>query len=243
MHKIDLSGQRFGHLTVLYEAPKELRRSAKKVAWHCKCDCGNNIIVSTDKLRGGEQSSCGHQCPFYRENFIKDLSGQRFGRLTVVGDSGERQFGSVIWECKCACGKIIKYNTQTLQKGKAVSCGCLKESYGEFIISEILRENKISFEREYSFNTCRFPKTNALAKFDFYVNKSYLIEYDGSQHYIADNYKWNTQEKLKETQEHDHFKTQWCRENNIPLIRIPYTHKNEIMLQDLLLDTSSSREV
>ena len=39
-------------------------------------------------------------------------------------------------------------------------------------------------------------------------------------------------------QERDTYKNQWCKENNIPLIRIPYTHLNDLCLEDLLLETS-----
>lgn len=243
MQKIDLTDQIFGHLTVLYEVPKEQRRSAKKVAWMCKCDCENKVIVSTDKLRRGEQTSCGHSCKFYKQHFIKDLTGQRFGCLTVIKDSGKRQNRMVIWECQCDCGNIVNYLSHTLQTGRAISCGCLKESYGEFKINELLTKLQIPFKREYSFDTCRFPDTNQKARFDFYVDDSYLIEYDGSQHFITDNYKWNTPEKLEMTQQHDSFKNQWCKENHIPLIRIPYTHMNQICIEDLLLMSSTFREV
>jgi hypothetical protein len=47
-----------------------------------------------------------------------------------------------------------------------------------------------------------------------------------------------TEEKFKYTQEHDSFKNQWCKDNNIPLIRIPYTHLKDLCLEDLLLETS-----
>lgn len=243
MQKIDLRNQKFGHLTVLYEVPKEQRRTLNKVAWMCQCDCGNRVVVSACKLRGGEQLSCGHKCQFYKENFIKDLTRQRFGLLTAIKDSGQRQGRVVIWECKCDCGKTVLYSGQTLQKGRALSCGCLKESYGEFKINQILIENNISFEREKTFDTCRFPDTNKLARFDFYINNNYLIEFDGSQHFVTNNYKWNTPEKLQLTQAHDTFKTRWCKENNIPLIRIPYTHIKEIDIKDLLLKSTPFREV
>lgn len=49
---------------------------------------------------------------------------------------------------------------------------------------------------------------------------------------------WNTEEKVKITQKSDKIKNRWCKNNNIPLIRIPYTHK-EITLNDLLLETTT----
>ena len=46
------------------------------------------------------------------------------------------------------------------------------------------------------------------------------------------------EEKLKLTQEYDSIKNQWCLENNIPLIRIPYTQYKDLNIKDLLLETS-----
>jgi len=37
---------------------------------------------------------------------------------------------------------------------------------------------------------------------------------------------------------HDEYKNNWCKENNIPLIRIPYNHLNELKIEDLMLETS-----
>ena len=50
--------------------------------------------------------------------------------------------------------------------------------------------------------------------------------------------KTDAEEQFKKTQEHDKYKNQWCKNNNIPLIRIPYTHLKDLCLEDLLLETS-----
>ena len=149
----------------------------------------------------------------------------------------------VIWTCKCDCGNLCEYPSETLQRNKALSCGCLKESYGEYRISQLLKENNVPYEREKTFESCRFKDSDRVARFDFYVDNSYIIEYDGSQHFKADNYKWNTTEKLEKTKEHDRFKSQWCKENNIPLIRIPYTHLKELSIDDLKLETTRYQEM
>lgn len=52
---IDLSGSRFGRLSVLRRA-ENIRRAA---AWLCYCDCGNYATVRVDNLRGGQTKSCG----------------------------------------------------------------------------------------------------------------------------------------------------------------------------------------
>ena len=54
--KLDLTGQVFGYLTVLYE---DKRPEWKKSRWRCKCRCGNETTVTVDKLRNGNTKSCG----------------------------------------------------------------------------------------------------------------------------------------------------------------------------------------
>ena len=53
--KEDLTGRRFGRLTVIEESGK----LGKKVAWLCKCDCGNYKRVRAHHLKGGQITSCG----------------------------------------------------------------------------------------------------------------------------------------------------------------------------------------
>lgn len=68
--KIDLTGQRFGRLTVMYEAePKYTSGGNRKVAWHCKCDCGNEKDVASGDLKSGHTQSCG--C--YNKEIVKEL--------------------------------------------------------------------------------------------------------------------------------------------------------------------------
>ena len=53
--KIDLTGQRYGRLTVIKEAEKVNNR----ITWLCKCDCGNEVTIKSVYLRTGETQSCG----------------------------------------------------------------------------------------------------------------------------------------------------------------------------------------
>lgn len=80
-----------------------------------------------------------------------------------------------------------------------------------------------------------FPR-NALAFFDFYVNNSYIIEFDGKQHFYETNY---FSQSLSEIQEHDAYKNNWCKTNGIPLIRISYRDQDNISLNDLLLESTT----
>lgn len=53
---IDLVGQRFGRLTVIAKTDK---RSGHNICWLCKCDCGNEVVVSSHNLKSGNTQSCG----------------------------------------------------------------------------------------------------------------------------------------------------------------------------------------
>lgn len=53
--KIDLTGQTFGRLTVMYE----IGPGAQGIEWACQCDCGNWTIATTSSLRANRTKSCG----------------------------------------------------------------------------------------------------------------------------------------------------------------------------------------
>ena len=114
---IDLTGKKFDMLTVIERA----ENIGKRTQWVCKCDCGNVVTVKTEYLKGKVKlKSCG--C-IYGE---KDLSGMRFGRLTVIGEhciKNNRRF----WACKCDCGNTNVVCTNNLKSGRIKSCGCLRD--------------------------------------------------------------------------------------------------------------------
>lgn len=55
---------------------------------------------------------------------VKDLAGQRFGRLVVLYDTGERKSRNVVWRCKCDCGNEVDVAGYSLTSGNTTSCGC-----------------------------------------------------------------------------------------------------------------------
>lgn len=149
---------------------------------------------------------------------------------------------NTFWKCICHCSKehseYLILRGDHLRRGDTRGCGNTF-SKGEEKISKILKENKITFIRQKSFPNCIYPDSNKRGFFDFYVNDSYLIEYDGELHYKSKNHGWNTEELLQRTKKHDQIKNCFCKDNNIPLIRIPYTHYNNLSIKDLLLESSS----
>ena len=109
----DMTGLRFGKLTVLSIAGKQGRCAT----WLCRCDCGRTKVVNGSNLRMKYTSSCG--CVPKHE----DLTGHKFGRLTVLSVCGEYR-ETKVWLCKCECGKLIRLRSCNLLSGGRESCGC-----------------------------------------------------------------------------------------------------------------------
>lgn len=254
----NLVGQSFGQLKVLSYYGRD---NSNRPIWKCQCNCGNTTNVRSTDLKSGKVVSCGcwgkkarakalHERAIEKQNkpsFYKDLTGQKFNNLTVISfdqektkekNSNKESNKRAYWKCQCDCGNITYVNTSDLLGGYVKSCGCLK-SAGEQKISNLLTINNIFYQKEKIFNNCILKSGNK-ARFDFYVNNKYLIEYDGQQHFqdSPTRNSYFTVEKLKAIKENDSLKNQWCKENNIPLIRIPYTHYKDLKIQDLLLETS-----
>lgn len=123
---MDLTGQRFGRLTVVEMADMHITPKGRNVyMWKCRCDCGNRTIVSTSSLRSGNTKSCGcyHKEKAHEANY-EDLSGKRFGRLVAI--EGFKKNGEFYWKCKCDCGKQAEVLPQHLKRNLIRSCGCLR---------------------------------------------------------------------------------------------------------------------
>ena len=180
------------------------------------------------------------------ERFGIDITGQKFGKLTVIKKDLEKTSPRLHWLCKCDCGNpnLESIDGTYLRNGRKVQCSlCKPRSKGEEQIKEILLTNKISFIQEKSFDDCRFPDTNRLARFDFFVENKYLIEFDGRQHIEETTGNCSNWWSLSYVQAHDKIKNDYCQLNNIPLIRIPYSKINFIKIEDLMLETTKYRVV
>lgn len=54
----------------------------------------------------------------------KELAGQKFGRLLVLYETGERKHHQVVWHCRCDCGNEVNVKGGSLTSGHTTSCGC-----------------------------------------------------------------------------------------------------------------------
>lgn len=110
------------------------------------------------------------------------------------------------------------------------------KSHGERSITKWLEDNTIEFIPQYRFDNCRDVEP---LPFDFYLPEHNIcIEYDGEQHFKPVNFGGVSDERaminFNKTQEHDAIKNNYCKHNNIMLVRISYLDKNNI--DDILAD-------
>lgn len=124
----DLSGMRFGYLTAIKRAPNHVTSGGNSlVVWRCRCDCGAELDVLAGSLRTGNTKSCGYCDLISHKSKFVDLTGQRFGYLTVIRraenhvSAGGNSF--VAWECRCDCGNIIVVTGSHLSTDHNRSCG------------------------------------------------------------------------------------------------------------------------
>ncbi len=134
----DLTGKRFGRLTVIEDSGK--RRNGS-VLWTCLCDCGKTAFVHSIYLTKGFTRSCGCLSVEVAKRIKRDLTGKRFGRLTVIKVSGKRAKSGIFWTCLCDCGKTTITRGTSLTAGNTRSCGCLS----------------VEVARERRFKARRFP--------------------------------------------------------------------------------------
>lgn len=135
----DLTGQKFGRLTVFEKTDK--KDYLGTAIYKCRCDCGNLTEVNARALKIGNTRSCG--CLKSEESkkrglerkskvfTMHDLTGQKFGMLTVLYATDEKRWGNVVWVCQCDCGNIVKFPANYLKSSKYKhDCGCVKRKKG-----------------------------------------------------------------------------------------------------------------
>lgn len=123
---------------------------------------------------------------------------------------------------KCLkCNHIWKSSASYMISNGRMCPKCEKYYYGERKISEILNSWNIEFIPQYRFEDCKDKRS---LPFDFYLpSNNICIEYQGQQHYKQVS-NWN----IQSTEKHDKIKKEYCKNNNINLICVPYWEFNNL---------------
>ena len=238
----NLIGQKFGRLTVLEKTNKQSNNKA--YIWKCQCECGNIVELPTDALTRKDHPtrSCGCLQKEKARDFLTQVVNKKIPKIGeninnfIIKDielrptNGGCNESWILSNCPI-CGTEKWFQLRYIKNEDTKSCGCISKSAGEEKIERLLKENNIPFQKEFRFQDCKYKLP---LPFDFYIDNKYLIEFDGIQHYDKKN-KWHD----KDLETRDQIKNQYCKDNNIPLIRIPYTHYSNLCLEDLLLETTT----
>lgn len=129
-----VTGERFGDLTVISFDHVDKHRAS---CWLCECDCGKRVVVPRHSLISGGTRSCG--CRKHGPE-REDITGRRFGRLTVISFDHDDPHRNSYWLCECDCGNKTVVTRGGLTSGNTTSCGC----YNRERVSESTRTHGLS---------------------------------------------------------------------------------------------------
>ena len=132
---LDLTGKRFGRLIAIHSVGRGEGKDTH-TRWLCKCDCGNKTIVASNNLQNGNVKSCGCLKKEVDKSTRRNLTGQRFGRLTALEDVGASKFKTRLWRFRCDCGNEVILDTAQILSGNTSSCGCYNNEVRSATIKE-----------------------------------------------------------------------------------------------------------
>lgn len=221
-------GKKYGEWIIL----KCYRNDKNKLIATCKCNCGTIKDVVFANIKNGSSTNCGciRKNKMSEYATIDSLVGKKYGKLTIVKEVGKNKYGKTIYNCKCDCGNSINVLSNSLRTGHTTSCGCSNSKYPAIIKSELKRLGYSSRLEKTVFLDNEFIPW---IRFDVYVDELNLaIEYDGEPHFKPIDWSGNGIEEaidlLERTQKRDEVKNKYCYDNNIFILRIPFTEKENI---------------
>lgn len=194
-----------------------------------KCECGNTFKRSFANFKKGEQ-----KC---RKCVNKELNDRYKNDYSYVKEIVEVNGCKLLSEyyinskqklkIQCKCGNIFSRRLIDFTRNRP-QCPECSDSLPIIEIKNILSENNIKYESEYTFEGLNGIHGKPL-RYDIAIlnNDStlkLLIEYDGEFHYK----KFYEEQKYEDIVIHDKMKNEFCKKNNIKLIRISYKEKDNI---------------
>lgn len=189
-------------------------------------ECNHRYNVTPADFIGTKNRS-GRRCPACFRKDKKTVQEFKSELLDKVGQDyilvGEYVGANAKLEIKhTLCGESYFPTPANILSGKS-RCPCESENRGESKVKEFLDLHALNFHKQYSHPDCKYRLP---LRFDFAIYNDRnqlqcLIEYDGKQHHEPIEY-FGGEKAFKLQQKKDKIKDDYCKANNIPLIRIPY---------------------
>lgn len=211
-----------------YELIGEYKNTQEKI----KVKCPNGHII---EMAFCQFKSNGHRCRYCVDRNVKlDYDFVK----SVLSESGytllDDEYINNTHKMNILCPNKHKIKMSWTLFKMGVRCNECNCSSGELEIANFLNKNNIDYEAQYVFDDCKDKK---VLPFDFYIPSiNTLIEFDGEQHFRPiDIFGGEIGFAIRIL--HDKIKNEYCKLNNIKLIRIPYFEFNNIsnILQQELL--------
>lgn len=191
-----------------------------------KCSQGHTYNQSFENFKLSTNCEyCDNKTRKFSYNYVKGYI-ECYGYFLI---SEEYINKDALLDIKCDKGHEYKASFHNFKAG--CRCPICNESKGEKSVKKILNKYSIEYILQYKFKDCKFKQ---MLPFDFYLpNYNILIEYDGIQHFEIIEF-FGGLDGFIDTKIRDTIKNEYCKKNNIPLIRIPYWEKENI--EQILID-------
>lgn len=188
-----------------------------------KCPKGHEVKITPANFKTGYR--CGECSPSKKKTYEEVFDFFKAEDYQLISTKYQDAFSKL--QAICPKNHDVDITWDNFRAGKR--CARCNESKGEKRVEKYLLEQNLLYERQFTFDDCKYKRE---LPFDFVVFNpdqtiNCLIEYDGHFHYIATDMTGG-EKGLKETQKRDKIKTDYCRKNNIQLIRIKYTEFDRI---------------
>jgi hypothetical protein len=115
-----------------------------------------------------------------------DLTGRKFGRLTVVQRAGHNKFSQILWDCVCECGKKKCLAGEQLKSGNTKSCGC----YNRELIAQYnaqkghpLHKHPLWKHFKWMKVRCNTPSSN---RYPYYGGRGIRVEWETFDDFLRD---------------------------------------------------------
>jgi hypothetical protein len=196
--------------------------SKKYINCHSKlkyvAQCGHEETINFAHFQNGEGLVC-KKCAGIRKYTIEEVKTYFKNNGCVLLSEKYVNSHSKL-KYIAFCGHENEVSFSNFRSGSGLTCSKCFGSTGEKIIANVLNQNGVIYEQEKKMTGCKGKRE---LRFDFYIpTYNICIEYDGRQHFESIEY-FGGEKQLIQQQTYDKIKNQYCLDNNIILIRIPYT--------------------